>query len=45
MSTPSGDIKDWTVPWLFQDFRTGKKTATVVLSRDAEVKKVFFPRW
>jgi len=42
MSTPSGDIKDWTVPWLFQDFRTGKKTATVVLSRDAEVKKIFF---
>ncbi len=42
MSAPSGDIKDLTIPWLFQELRTEKKTGTVVLSRDAEVKKVFF---
>ena len=42
MILPSGDIKDMTLPWLFQDLRKGKETGTVVFSRDAEVKKVFF---
>lgn len=42
MITPSGDIKDMTVPWLFQDLRKGKETGTVVFTRDEEIKKVFF---
>ena len=42
MITPAGDIKDMTVPWLFQELRSEKKTGTAVFSRDAAVKKVFF---
>ena len=42
MISPAGDIKDMTLPWLFQDLRKGKETGTVVFSRDAEIKKVFF---
>ena len=42
MISPSGDIKDMTLPWLFQDLRKEKETGTVVFSRDTEVKKVFF---
>jgi tetratricopeptide (TPR) repeat protein len=42
MITPAGDIKGMTIPWLFQDLRAENKTGTVMLSRDAEVKKVFF---
>ncbi len=42
MITPAGDIKGMTIPWLFQDLRAENKTGTVALSRDAEVKKVFF---
>jgi curved DNA-binding protein CbpA len=38
----SGDIKNMSVPWFFQDIRTGKKTGTAVLSRDKEIKKVYF---
>ena len=38
----AGDIKDMTLPWLFQDLRTGKRTGTAIFSRDAELKKVFF---
>src|SRR5574341_1232581 len=37
----SGDIKDMTVPWLLQDLRTGKRTGTVVMTRDPEIKKIF----
>ena len=42
MISPSGDIKDMTLPWLFQDLRKEKETGTAVFSRDTEVKKVFF---
>src|ERR1700690_602545 len=42
MISPSGDIKDMTIPWLFQDLRKEKETGTVVFSRDREIKKVFF---
>jgi curved DNA-binding protein CbpA len=42
MISPSGDIKDMTLPWLFQDLRNKKETGTAVFSRDREVKKVFF---
>ncbi len=42
MISPSGDIKNMTLPWLFQDLRKEKETGTTVFSRDTEVKKVFF---
>jgi tetratricopeptide (TPR) repeat protein len=42
MITPAGDIKGMIIPWLFQDLRAENKTGTVMLSRDAEIKKVFF---
>jgi curved DNA-binding protein CbpA len=42
MISPTGDIKDMTLPWLFQDLRKEKETGTVVFSRDTEIKKVFF---
>ena len=42
MISPSGDIKDLTIPWLFQDLRKDKETGTVVFSRGREIKKVFF---
>jgi curved DNA-binding protein CbpA len=42
MISPSGDIKDMTIPWLFQDLRKEKETGTVVFSHDREIKKVFF---
>jgi curved DNA-binding protein CbpA len=42
MISPSGDIKDLTIPWLFQDLRKEKETGTVVFSREREIKKVFF---
>ena len=42
MIPSAGDIKDMTLPWLFQDLRTGKITGTAVFSRDSEVKKVYF---
>jgi curved DNA-binding protein CbpA len=41
MVTPSGDIKDMTVPWLFQDLRLEQGTGTVVFSRESAVKKVY----
>jgi Flp pilus assembly protein TadD len=41
MTTPEGEIKDLTIPWLFQDLRSGKKTGTLVFSRAGEVKKVY----
>jgi curved DNA-binding protein CbpA len=42
MISPSGDIKDMTIPWLFQDLRKEKETGTVVFSHDRQIKKVFF---
>ena len=42
MISPSGDIKDFIVPWLFQDLRREKASGTVVFSREREIKKVFF---
>jgi DnaJ-domain-containing protein 1 len=42
MVSPSGDIKDFTIPWLFQDLRKEKETGTLVFSRGREIKKVFF---
>jgi curved DNA-binding protein CbpA len=42
MISPSGDIKDMTIPWLFQDLRKEKQTGALVCSRDTEKKKVFF---
>ena len=42
MISPSGDIKDMTIPWLFQDLRKGKETGTLVFERGLEIKKVFF---
>ncbi len=42
MITPAGDIKGMTIPWLFQDLRAEKKTGTVMLSREAEAKKIYF---
>ncbi len=42
MISSAGDIKDMTIPWLFQDLRKEKETGTVVFSRDEEIKKVFF---
>ena len=42
MFSPAGEIKDMTIPWLFQDIRTGKKTGTIVFAHDDEVKKVYF---
>jgi len=42
MISPSGDIKNMTVPWLFQDLRKEKENGTLVFSRGKEVTKVFF---
>lgn len=42
MTPSTGDITDMTLPWLFQDIRTGKITGTALFSRDSEVKKVYF---
>lgn len=42
MFTPAGDIKDMTIPWLFQDLRAAMKTGTVVFARDSTLKRVYF---
>ena len=42
MFSPAGEIKDMTIPWLFQDIRTGKKTGTIVFAHHDEVCKVYF---
>ena len=42
MIPSNGDIKDMTLPWLFQDIRTGKVTGTAVFINDSEIKKVYF---
>jgi curved DNA-binding protein CbpA len=42
MISPAGDIKDLTIPWLFQDLRKEKETGIVIFSNDGEIKKVFF---
>jgi curved DNA-binding protein CbpA len=42
MISPSGDIKFFIIPWLFQDLRREKASGTVVFSREREIKKVFF---
>ncbi|HUL01293.1 MAG TPA: DUF4388 domain-containing protein [Nitrospirota bacterium] len=38
----SGEIKDMTIPWLFQGLNAEKKTGTVVCEKDETVKKVYF---
>lgn len=42
MISPRGDIKDMTVPWIFQDLRKEKETGTLLFSREKEKKEVFF---
>ncbi len=42
MLAPEGEIRDMTVPWLFQDIRAGKKSGTAVFEQDKAVKKVYF---
>ncbi len=42
MIPPAGDIKDMTIPWLFQDLRKAKETGTGIFTNDGEIKKVFF---
>jgi curved DNA-binding protein CbpA len=42
MIIPAGDVKDMTIPWLFQSLRAEKKTGTVTFSREAAIKKVYF---
>ena len=44
MLSPAGDIKDMTVPWLFQELAAGKKTGTATFEQDMVVKKVFFSK-
>lgn len=39
--SPTGEIKDMTIPWLFQGLHAEKKTGTLVFTRDAVVKKVY----
>lgn len=41
MNPSAGEITNMTVPWLLQDLRTGKKSGTLVFTREAEVKKVY----
>ncbi len=42
MIIPAGDVKDMTIPWLFQSLRAEKKTGTVIFSRETAVKKVYY---
>jgi curved DNA-binding protein CbpA len=42
MLIPAGDVKDMTIPWLFQSLRAEKKTGTVIFSRETAIKKVYF---
>ncbi len=42
MIIPASDVKDMTIPWLFQSLRAEKKTGTVVFARETAVKKVYF---
>ncbi len=42
MIPSAGDIKDMTLPWLFQDIRADKISGTATFSRDDEIKKVYF---
>lgn len=42
MLSTNGDIKDMTIPWLFQDLRKGLRTGTAVFEREGEATKVFF---
>ena len=44
MLSPAGEIKDMTVPWLFQELAAGKKTGTAIFEQDMLVKKVFFSK-
>ncbi len=39
---PTGDIKDLTIPWLFQDLGAKRKTGTTIFEQDMLVKKVYF---
>jgi len=38
----TGEIKDMTIPWLFQGFNAEKKTGTVIFEQDDIVKRVYF---
>jgi curved DNA-binding protein CbpA len=42
MLSASGDIKDMTVPWLFQELKSGKKSGTAIFEQDTVSKKVYF---
>lgn len=42
MIKPTGDIKDLTIPWLFQDLGAKRKTGTAIFEQDMLVKKVYF---
>jgi curved DNA-binding protein CbpA len=42
MIIPAGDIKDMTIPWLLQSLRAENKTGTMIFTREATIKKVYF---
>ncbi|HUJ18915.1 MAG TPA: DUF4388 domain-containing protein [Nitrospirota bacterium] len=42
MPTPTGEIRDLTIPWLFQGLRASNKTGTAVFEQDILAKKVYF---
>ena len=44
MIAPSGEIKELSIPWLFQDIRAGKKSGTAVFEKDGIVKNVYFTK-
>ena len=41
MIVPAGDIKDMTVPWLFQGLRKEERSGSVLFAREQAVKKVY----
>ena len=41
MVTPSGDIKEMTVPWLLQTLKVKQKTGTLAFAREDAVKKIY----
>lgn len=42
MISLSGEIKELTIPWLFQDIRAGKKSGTAKFEQDGIAKNVYF---
>lgn len=42
MFSPTGNIKDLTIPWLFQDLCKGRRTGTAIFEQGAAIMKVFF---